>query len=566
MRATVPDGAGGYYVGGAFTEVGGTTRNNIAHILADGSVDTAFNPNANGNVETLAVSGSPVYAGGSFTVIGGQTRHCIAALNASSGAATAWNPNATKETGYVSVSALAVSGSTVYAGGLFSSIGGQNRNNIAALDASSGLATAWDPDAGGDYPYDYVQALAVSGSTIYVGGPFTSIGGQNRGYLARFSPPAPPTVISPNGSENWMIGSSHNITWNTGNGGRATIELSRDNGSSWETLFASTVNDGSAPWTVSGPTTSQALVRISSARGSGSSTATFAIAPALTGSLSLNGGATYTTSTAVTISSSVANVNEMRFRNAGDSWGSWEPYAASKAWTLPAGDGAKTVEAQYRDADGNVLDLSAGITLDTTKPTISDNAPAGWNAAAVTVTLTAADSGSGVAKTQYRLAGSSAWLDATANQFVVAAPADHSNDGTHNYEYRALDNAGTASDTGACTVKIDTVIPAPTLTPKITLQLSGLKSGAIKLGKSVTAKGTVTPTSLKGSKVTLTVQQKKGSKWTKVKSASSTIGATGAYSWKYKPAKKGAYRIQAAIAKTATHTAATTKWLAFKAK
>jgi hypothetical protein len=38
----------------------------------------------------------------------------------------------------------------------------------------------------------------------------------------------------------------------------------------------------------------------------------------------------------------------------------------------------------------------------------------------------------------------------------------------------------------------------------MTLKLGGLKSGAIKLGKRVTAKGTLMPTSLAGSRVTLT--------------------------------------------------------------
>ena len=76
----------------------------------------------------------------------------------------------------------------------------------------------------------------------------------------------------------------------------------------------------------------------------------------------------------------------------------------------------------------------------------------------------------------------------------------------------------------------------------------------------------MTPTSLAGSEVTLTVQKKTGSKWVKAKTALVTISSTGAYSWRYKPAKRGAYRVQAVIAKTAAHAAATTKWLAFKVK
>jgi hypothetical protein len=115
-----------------------------------------------------------VYAGGDFTSIGGQSRNNFAALDATTGLATAWNPNAIS-----SVYDLALSGSTVYAGGSFSSIGGQTRNRLAALDTSTGLATAWNPNANGR-----VNALAVSGSTVYAGGNFTSIGGQSRNRFA----------------------------------------------------------------------------------------------------------------------------------------------------------------------------------------------------------------------------------------------------------------------------------------------------------------------------------------------------------------------------------------------
>ena len=225
-------------------------------------------------------------------------------------------------------------------------------------------------------------------------------------------------MTSPNGGEAWTLGSTHDITWSPGNGGKVSIELSRNAGSSWETLFASTANDGSEAWTVSGATTSQALVRIANDKGSASSAATFAIAPALTGSMNLDGGAAYTTTTAVTIASSVSGVTEMRFRNGGGSWSTWEAYNATKAWTLASGDGAKTVEAQYRDADANVLDLSADITLDSTAPVTTNDAPTGWKNGSVTVHLSPTDAGSGMvgglAKTEYSTDSGANWTTGTS--------------------------------------------------------------------------------------------------------------------------------------------------------
>jgi len=190
VNATVSDGSGGWYIGGTFTQVGEVARKNIAHILSDGSVDAAWNPNANRDVYALAVSGTTVYAGGWFSSIGGQPRNNIAALDATTGAATAWNPNASGE-----VEALAVSGTTVYAGGSFTSIGGQPRNRIAALDTSTGASTAWDPNANGG-----VDALAVSGTTLYVSGTFSQIGAAARNYIAALDASGTATAWNPNPS------------------------------------------------------------------------------------------------------------------------------------------------------------------------------------------------------------------------------------------------------------------------------------------------------------------------------------------------------------------------------
>ena len=178
VSVCVPDGSGGWFIGGRFNKVGNFTRKYIAHILADGLVDPNWNPNASGGnytgVGALVVSGSTIYVGGEFTSIGGQPRNNIAALNATTGAATDWNPNADN-----SVDVLAISGSTVYAGGWFSHIGGQTRNYIAALDASTGAANDWNPCAN-----DGIVTLTISGSTVYAGGWFLHISGQMRNYIA----------------------------------------------------------------------------------------------------------------------------------------------------------------------------------------------------------------------------------------------------------------------------------------------------------------------------------------------------------------------------------------------
>ena len=107
---------------------------------------------------------------------------------------------------------------------------------------------------------------------------------------------------------------------------------------------------------------------------------------------------------------------------------------------------------------------------------------------------------------------------------------------------------------------------APIQTPALTLELSGLKSGTLQLGKRLTVKGTVTPTSLAGGTVTFTVQRKHDGKWLLITSRVRTIGSGGAYGWTYKPAQRGSYRIKATIAKTVMRTATTTKWLTFKVK
>jgi hypothetical protein len=127
-----------------------------------------------------------------------------------------------------------------------------------------------------------------------------------------------------------------------------------------------------------------------------------------------------------------------------------------------SGEASHVVTWWSVDAAGNIEATHTGyVNIDTTLPTVGDDAPSGWQNAPVLVQLTPADSGGSLlAGTQYRLAGDPTWSATTADAFTVAAPSDGSRDGVHDFEYRALDNAGNASATGTCTVRIDTQAPA----------------------------------------------------------------------------------------------------------
>ena len=179
-----PDGK--ILIGGDFTTLspnGGAavTRNFIARLNADGTLDTAFNPNANAAIDAIAVQADgKILVGGGFTSVGGQARNHIARLNASTGLADSFDPNADAEV----VSLAVQTDGRILAGGNFTSIGGQTRNYIVRLDPATGLADSFDPNANNEVLSIAVQAdggILVGG---YFNGP-TSIGGQTRNYLAR---------------------------------------------------------------------------------------------------------------------------------------------------------------------------------------------------------------------------------------------------------------------------------------------------------------------------------------------------------------------------------------------
>ncbi len=175
-----------------------------------------------------------------------------------------------------------------------------------------------------------------------------------------------------------------------------------------------------------------------------------------TGSILINGGDTYASSTSVTLalsaSDSGSGVAEMRFSNNGTSWGGWESYSTSKSWTLPSGDGSKDVYVQYRDHVGMVSSsYSDGIFLDTVAPSSSCASPASTIDLAFTVTWSGSDGpGSGIASydVQYRVGSGGAWTPwltgatDTSAIFGPDTPVPVFREVTYYFRVRAWDHAG----------------------------------------------------------------------------------------------------------------------------
>src|SRR5262249_53135669 len=152
-----------------------------------------------------------------------------------------------------------------------------------------------------------------------------------------------------------------------------------------------------------------------------------------TGSIAINQGAGATASPNVTLYLSAQDVGcgvaAMAFSNDGVNFSSFEPYASTKAWTLPSGDGPKTVFAKFKDRADNVSQaVSATIVLDQVAPsgsvTINSGAAYATNRA-VTLAIPATDGGSGV-RQMYLSDGvtSSGWISYTTSSAWQLAVGD----------------------------------------------------------------------------------------------------------------------------------------------
>lgn len=178
----LPDGEGGWFLGGEFTDVGGLPRKNLAHILDDGSVDPAFAPTVDKPVRHMALSGQTLVIAGEFASVSGHVRHNLAALDVTDGSVLDWSPTIVSLSGSTTTATyVQIRNGIVYVAGNFHLANGQTRSSLAAFSLSDGSVTDWAPRLDRSGPGSgEVSSFLIRGATMYVAGRFTAVGGVPR--------------------------------------------------------------------------------------------------------------------------------------------------------------------------------------------------------------------------------------------------------------------------------------------------------------------------------------------------------------------------------------------------
>jgi len=180
-------------IAGYFSTVDGISRNALARLNSDGSLDTNFadlsiTGSGYPNVGCLAVQNDgKILIGGSFVNLNGYARSNLARLNSDGTVDTNFNPSLPTSTStYLSVKTIVVqSDGKVVAGGDFTRLfnGANDTYNLTRFNADGTTDNTLFPSINGGV---YAVAIEPDGNMV-IGGSFTSVQGVGRAYVARMA-------------------------------------------------------------------------------------------------------------------------------------------------------------------------------------------------------------------------------------------------------------------------------------------------------------------------------------------------------------------------------------------
>ncbi len=175
---------------GSFTSYNGTIIHRIARLNVDGTLDANFNPGTGANnaglncgVYTTSIqSDGKIIIGGDYTSYNETPINGIARLNTDGTLDATFNLGMGAG-GYVYSTSIQSDGKIII-GGAFNSYNGTTRNSIARLNADGMLDANFNPGSGLGGVYPYVSTTAVqSDGKIIIGGTFTSYNGTIRKFI-----------------------------------------------------------------------------------------------------------------------------------------------------------------------------------------------------------------------------------------------------------------------------------------------------------------------------------------------------------------------------------------------
>lgn len=215
------------------------------------------------------------------------------------------------------------------------------------------------------------------------------------------------------------------------------------------------------------------------------------------GSITIAGGVAWTTVRGVNLTLSATDassgVREMRFGEDGTNFGLWQTYSTLAGWSLPTGDGIKTVYVQFKDEAGNVsAAVSDTIGVDTGSPTGTLAIAGGANyttTTSVTLGVTATDALTGVSQMRFTNDGTtwSAWSAYAATAAWTLTPGD----GLKTVSAQFKDGVGNLSGLATDTIVVDTV--APTGTMVILRDAAAINTEVVSLDLSASDGGSGVP-------------------------------------------------------------------------
>ena len=173
-------------LGGSFTVVNGTNRNNIVRLSGDGVVDNFFNPGSGADTTVYSILVQPdnlILVGGAFSKFDGYTRPGLTRLLTNGLTDLNFSVGSGAD-GPVYVLAQQADGKILVGGG-FTNFNHVLSPRLVRLTRTGAVDPTFSVGSGMDAP---VRALAVlADGRIVVGGSFTSVNGVSRNFLTRLN-------------------------------------------------------------------------------------------------------------------------------------------------------------------------------------------------------------------------------------------------------------------------------------------------------------------------------------------------------------------------------------------